>query len=289
VQKGNLALIGTVLNPIKISGEVFVDGDLVIKGYYKGVGTIYVSGNIYIPGNLRALTSVFPYSQDADKASEEAKAKLADTKTLYDGLALATLKSVLIADLDHIEPSQVIGPAEGATCTARDAANNCTTYSAYVRSTDTIYTSPSAPAGRKLADLGVNDVYSWIGGKAEYDKLYDSSFLCTPLAIAPPSLPNIPISGRGSFDLIEAFLYAKNTVAGISRRNGYAINGGIIADHMHIISNAPSCQTDEAHPIHKYPRKYSYVNFDYRMKAGLPLLKLLRRYFEPSSAENNDQ
>jgi hypothetical protein len=43
VHQGNLVLVGTNTQPIEISGEVLVKGDLVIKGRYKGIGNIHWS------------------------------------------------------------------------------------------------------------------------------------------------------------------------------------------------------------------------------------------------------
>lgn len=49
---GHLVLIGTRLQPIKIDGAVVVSGDIVIKGYVKGAGTMYAGRNIYIAGDV---------------------------------------------------------------------------------------------------------------------------------------------------------------------------------------------------------------------------------------------
>jgi hypothetical protein len=49
---GNLVLVGTAQNPIKLSGDVYVSGDVVIKGVFEGQGAIYAGRNVYIAGNL---------------------------------------------------------------------------------------------------------------------------------------------------------------------------------------------------------------------------------------------
>jgi hypothetical protein len=49
---GNLVLTGTDADPIVLDGDVYVSGDVVIKGVVKGRGAIYSGRNTYIAGNL---------------------------------------------------------------------------------------------------------------------------------------------------------------------------------------------------------------------------------------------
>ena len=51
--KGNLILEGSIGDPLKINGTVYVDGDVVIDGYVTGDGKIIARGNVYITGHLR--------------------------------------------------------------------------------------------------------------------------------------------------------------------------------------------------------------------------------------------
>lgn len=243
VHAGNLALIGSESSPIVIDGEILVEGDLIIKGRYTGIGNIYATGNIYIPADLRAMNSAFPFSEDPEQAEKEA---IDAIKAKKDALALATAKSILISDLEKHGPGN---------------------------------TSPydpnhwAVPADRDMASLDVENVYSWYT-KDAYDLLYEAN--------VPGGLCNSyhAINNR-TFNLVEAFLYAGNTIGGRANRNSYAINGGIIADHFHIISGSRDC-TDPNHinPVHGLPMNFSYINFDFRMKAGLLLLKQLWPYFE---------
>ncbi len=48
----NLVLVGTVDNPIVISGPVVVENDVVLKGVITGQGTIYAGRNVHILGDL---------------------------------------------------------------------------------------------------------------------------------------------------------------------------------------------------------------------------------------------
>ncbi len=103
-KSGNTVIIGTSSSPITINGDVYIDGDLIIKGPYKGIGTIYVSGNIYVPFDLIATRSPFPYPETEADAKDEGKSA-AEAGTKFDGLALATANSVFIGDAE----SSVIG------------------------------------------------------------------------------------------------------------------------------------------------------------------------------------
>lgn len=100
---GNLLIEGTDSDPIEIKGDVHVNGDVIIKGPYRGVGTIYASGNIFVPFDLIAKRSVFPFPDDREEALRKARASV--SSGLDDGLGLATPGTVYIGDVD----SGVIG------------------------------------------------------------------------------------------------------------------------------------------------------------------------------------
>ncbi len=231
--KGNLVLIGTRDEPIRIERDVFVDGDLVIKGYYTGNGTIYATGNIYIPADLRSLRSAFPFSNDPKEAREQAARLVTSANT--DSLGLASANSILIADLDS-----------------------------------SLYTHPTTPENRQADSLRVFKVFDWFpGGKEGFDALYERAYGCATGA-------ETQLAG---FNLIEAFLYAQNTVAGISRGGSYAIRGGVIADYMHILSGALFC-TDAPSPLHGRAQNRSYIEYDYRLETGrLKMLEYLADEF----------
>lgn len=52
VHEGNLVLIGTPSNPIVLDKDIYVTGDVVIKGVVRGRGAIYAGRNLYIAGNV---------------------------------------------------------------------------------------------------------------------------------------------------------------------------------------------------------------------------------------------
>ncbi|MBP7020768.1 MAG: hypothetical protein KBC30_02970 [Planctomycetes bacterium] len=51
-EKQHLYLEGTKEHPIEIKGVNVIRGDLIIRGYVKGQGTIYVGNNVYIPQRI---------------------------------------------------------------------------------------------------------------------------------------------------------------------------------------------------------------------------------------------
>jgi hypothetical protein len=253
VQDGNLVVIGTDASPIEIKGSVLIKGDLVIKGIYKGVGTIYVTGNIYVPFDLKAQRSPFPFPEDATEALAKAKKHIKDSDT--DALVLATANSVLIADLEKQE--------QGSTG-------------------NSVYNHSQTRPKYNYAGTKALAVYNWYpNGKAGYTQLYGRGYDC---------FTQVDNARLGSFNLIEAFLYAKHSVSGVARNNSYGINGGIIADGFHIIAassarrlggDTRSCP-DSDHPIHKRNMRQNHISFDWRMKAGLHVLGAIEEYFKKS-------
>jgi hypothetical protein len=244
VNSGNLVLVGTKSEPIELTDDILVKGDLVIKGYYKGVGSIYVTGNIYVPADLRALRSAFPYSSDAGQAINQAKTQIKKKST--DALGLATAGSIFIGDIEKHQNSDP----------GNEAVN--------------VYSHPSTPPNRTAAALGVLNVFNWFpGGRDGFGSLYENAVSCVTQQATQ----------IGSFNMIEAFLYAHNTVAGISRRASYTIRGGVIADYFHVVSGAARCNAD-ASPVHGHAGNRSYVEYDYRMKTGwLRLLEYVGETF----------
>jgi len=88
---GNLVLVGQVA-PIEVSGEVYIDGDLVIGGSYRGVGTIYAK-NIFIVKDLKGIQTPYPFPSDPDLAKSTAKDAIA---AQFDGLYLFSLGQITV-------------------------------------------------------------------------------------------------------------------------------------------------------------------------------------------------
>ena len=52
VYDGSLILIGTESNPIVLEGNIYVTGDVILKGVVQGQGAIYAGRNLYLAGNV---------------------------------------------------------------------------------------------------------------------------------------------------------------------------------------------------------------------------------------------
>ncbi len=52
---GHVELVGSEAHPIRIEGNLVIEGDLVLRGAYRGEGMLFVDGNIYLPSGIRAL------------------------------------------------------------------------------------------------------------------------------------------------------------------------------------------------------------------------------------------
>ncbi len=52
VYEGSLILIGTESNPIVLNGNIYVTGDVILKGVVKGQGAIYAGRNLYLAGDV---------------------------------------------------------------------------------------------------------------------------------------------------------------------------------------------------------------------------------------------
>lgn len=233
ISETNTVLIGSDSDPIQLDRDVLIKGDLVIKGRYKGRGTIYVTGNIYIPFDVRPMRSAFPYPDDREAAEQRGRELAASQDT--DALGLAAGGAILVGTLATM-----------------------------------IYDVPIGPPAARRGPLNVDAVYAWYpGGRAAYEALYE-----------PAASHSNPRGGVvGSFNLVEAFIYARKAVAGKAQGNSYAINGGMITDIWHILGTSSGGSASVKNPIHGYSSGRNHINYDYRMGAGMPILEALSPYF----------
>ncbi len=255
----NKILVGTNEAPIDVTGDVYIEGDLIIKGKYKGAGTIYVNGNVYIPANLTALQSPFPFSSDPMIAIGQAEKALSDKK---DALAIASAKSIVIGSFEK--------RISGITPAANDSS---------------VFTHQSTSPEDRGAALGLMSGENWLvhswHPKAQFDTLWDNTNPApTFCKNGWGATLNPVVAPLGRYvSRIDAFLYAVKAVGGRANDSSYAINGGIIADHFHVITGAGTC-TAGTHPVHGYEANRSHINYDWRLKAGLGLLTHMGKYFK---------
>lgn len=97
---GNLVLIGTVDNPINLDKDVYVSGDVVIKGYVKGQGTIYAGRNVYLAGDINYADE----NSDCWKASEPDACARQDIENDKTELRLAARGNIVIGDYTEKNP-----------------------------------------------------------------------------------------------------------------------------------------------------------------------------------------
>jgi hypothetical protein len=91
---GNVVLIGTKDKPIVLEGDLYFDGDVVIKGYVKGQGAIYSGRNVYVAGNL---TYIDPPPNCATKTDPDGCAQQA-IRDKKDELRLGARGNVVMGD-----------------------------------------------------------------------------------------------------------------------------------------------------------------------------------------------
>jgi hypothetical protein len=265
VFSSNKVLTGTAETPLEVTGDIYVEGDLIIKGRYRGAGTIYVTGNVYIPANLTAMNSPFPFSENAINALGEAEQALKDKK---DALAIASAKSIIVGSFERRIPGD----------------RNTSVF--------THVHTPTSDTGEALGILQGNSwlVYNW-HPKAQFDTLWDTTNpandLCTNVWGNQSHVNSAPMNKYIS--RIDSFLYAVKAIAGRANNSSYAINGGIIADHFHVITGAGHCAGGNHpihgyaggnHPIHGYESNKSHINYDWRLQNGLGLLTHMGKYFQ---------
>jgi hypothetical protein len=100
---GNLILIGTPENPIDLSGDIWVEGDVVIRGVVEGQGALYTGRNVYIAGDITlqnppytvgtAPCTGFPTGTNAE--DECAKLSVRDGK---DAFRIGARANVIVGD-----------------------------------------------------------------------------------------------------------------------------------------------------------------------------------------------
>lgn len=96
---GNLILVGTPDNPIRIDGNVFITGDVVIKGVTTGRGAIYSGRNVYVAGDLGYKDGPREPGPDEDP-DDVARENLAANK---DELRLAARSNIVLGNYTNLD------------------------------------------------------------------------------------------------------------------------------------------------------------------------------------------
>jgi hypothetical protein len=99
--EGNLILRGTTANPIVITGNVFVSGDLLIEGVVKGRGAIYSGRNTYVTGDLK----YFDPPRMATSGEDPDEVALENIRNNKDELRLASRDNIILGDWTNKDAS----------------------------------------------------------------------------------------------------------------------------------------------------------------------------------------
>lgn len=125
VYNGNLVLIGTAANPIVLNKDIYVTGDVVIKGVVKGRGGIYAGRNLYIAGNVNMASPPDKIGQGAcsaisgsDEAAQTACAR-ANIRAGKDELRLASRGNTVIGDYTE-QSDSTADPLGGSPLTVQE-------------------------------------------------------------------------------------------------------------------------------------------------------------------------
>jgi len=93
---GNVALIGTAAQPLKITGPVVITNDLVLKGTITGQGTIFTGRNLHIVGDVTYLN---PPAWQQDDPNFYTDLQTNNTKDI---VGFVTKGSVILGDYYHM-------------------------------------------------------------------------------------------------------------------------------------------------------------------------------------------
>jgi hypothetical protein len=251
IYQGNLVLSGSDASPLVLNGEVFIDGDVVIKGSYRGVGTIYAR-NIYIVDDIKAMKSPFPFDSDPVKAVTQAQTSIANKD---DALYLGALKQVLIGNYVT---------TMGDTCGPEGASIQCVTDNPF----GWLPKADFLKLGRKATLLtDVNGV--------QY-ALKNAHFT-----------PGTDDRAQIEVNRVDAFIYAQKNLAWRSYAN-ILLNGGYMAPYSGVVATAPYRIFNHAennrnwapNPRNGLPVTQSVIRYDYRLRVGGAGFETLKSYFE---------
>jgi hypothetical protein len=152
VTEGNVVLHGTADNPIRLDGEIAIQGDLIISGYVVGEGALRVSGNVYIPSDIQYLDD---HSADGDRVYGTSP----DGET--NSLAIASGGNISVGDIFRPEwgaGAPITGEAWGGYNFIIDELAN-------FNRMEWMRTQPTLPGVTKRVQVGSQEVqeerYNW--------------------------------------------------------------------------------------------------------------------------------
>jgi hypothetical protein len=258
---GNLILDGRS-QTIKVDGEVYIDGDLIIQGRFSGIGTIYTRGTIFIPDD------VIVENNDTLFASYRADVTHADQKAIQamnagtNALRLASGENIIIGD-PGVKPSWInfttaqLPPDTRLRNYIVNRDNNNYVYTSYysqtvgqsiVSQTSTLDQNNNWIAVNRVRMEGTKnflDAMESMGfaSTAERERAYqiDANYLAR---LKPEYDLSAQVCGTGknfrvgfgAVSRIDAALYAQKSVGGVITSGGnILINGGVITQNLSLL------------------------------------------------------
>jgi hypothetical protein len=248
VFNGDLVVTGTATQPFVVNGEVFVKGDLYIKGVYKGQGTIYAR-NIFVVNDIVSADCLvaqgcpFPFSGSETEKLAQAQTAIAQKKA---ALYLGALQELLVGSRDH----------------------------------GLISTPGYLPMNNTQKNYLVT-----LGERALNLKDTANVSIASPSHITSPATdPRVSVE----VNRIDAYLYANSHIVWRSYGNlllnggmmGY--QAALIASYPYNIfhkRNTPAISGDIINPRNGVSAKQNLVRYDYRLRAGGPGFETLKEFF----------
>jgi len=129
-EKQHLYLEGSENNPIEIKGVNVVRGDLIIRGYVTGQGSIYVGRNVYIPQRIvykNPPTNYMPMKNGNYSAEKSVREAWRLSEKDKDLLGLFAKENIVIGDYTSTTWKNNVGPwlVSSANKSHEDAGEDC--------------------------------------------------------------------------------------------------------------------------------------------------------------------
>lgn len=255
---GNLFLDGKT-SPIQISGEVYIQGDLVIRGRVEGIGTIYVQKNIFIPDNITIDGLLAHFNEfKTNLNTTDAKAQQMISSGVG-ALRLAAGRNVFIGQIGRtfLAPGQSLPPDTrltnyfyGNSQGLHQGSNHNTSYASYYTG-ETLVSEDDHFGNRSRTDIVDSFLLAQIGSigfDAGSERLDVFTWLPQYISLLKPEMTfgnfsstkvcgtkqfRVPI---GAVSRIDAVLYAAQGVGGVVAGGGnFVINGGVITRRLALL------------------------------------------------------
>ncbi|MBC7532308.1 MAG: hypothetical protein H7318_12070 [Oligoflexus sp.] len=248
---GNLVLDGsTATGPFEIKGEVFIDGDLIIKGQYRGVGSIYAR-NIFIVNDLTAVKSPFPFDVDPGKASVQAQASIIRGD---DGLYLGALGEIIVGNVEvKILQDSV----------SKVYYTNANPYAWFAK-----------------------DKYFALGTQAAWPKKKDGTDVTNVAGHSLGGNPTTSTKVRNEVNRVDAYLFAQSRISWRAY-NSILLNGGFMSPVGGFVSTVPANTYQRGdlvdfalNPKNGQSVNQNLVRYDYRLRIGGGGFETIKSYFD---------